>query len=195
MNKKTENKILYIVLASVFVILIAAAVFGYGYLSERFSADDAAGTEQDAQKDAVAAPEFTVVDNEGKEVSLSDFSGKPVIINFWATWCGPCKSELGAFEEMYSKYGDQVEFMMVNLTDGYRETIQSVSEFVEENSYDFPVYYDTKSSGAYAYSVYSIPFTVMVDAHGNVFNAHTGAMSAQMLENYIVSLLETVELI
>ena len=193
MNSKTKSKVIYIVLALVFVVLIAVSVISYNFLSEKFSSENTEQSQEHSENNTVSAPEFTVLDAQGSQVKLSDFTGKPVIINFWATWCGPCKSELGAFDNMYRKYGDDVEFMMVNLTDGYRETVQGVSEFVSENKYGFPVYFDTESSGAYAYSVYSIPFTVMVDANGDVFNAHTGAMSEQTLEKYIVSLLETVE--
>ena len=87
---------------------------------------------------AAAAVDFTVTDREGNTVKLSEFFGKPIIINFWATWCGPCKSELPVFDEAYRKYGEGVTFLMVNLTDGYRDTVEAVKAFIEDNDYTFP---------------------------------------------------------
>ena len=92
------------------------------------------------------APDFTVINNNGDEVKLSDYIGKLVVVNFWATWCGPCASELPAFDNAYEKYKDEVEFLMVNLTDGYSETVDKVKKYVKDNGYTFPVYYDTKYS-------------------------------------------------
>ncbi len=135
------------------------------------------------------APDFTVVNTAGESVSLSDFIGKPVIINFWATWCGPCKSELPAFNEAYGTHGDEVHFLMVNLTDGIQETVDKVTGFVTDNSYTFPLYFDTKTEAAMTYGVYSIPLTVFVDAKGNLLGGHTGAMSHATLEQYIDILL------
>jgi len=135
------------------------------------------------------ARDFTVQNANGEWVNLSDFRGKPVIINFWATWCGPCKSELPAFDAAYQTHGDKVNFLMVNLTDGTRETTEKVNSFIEKNGYTFPVLFDSKSSGAMTYSVYSIPLTVFVDAKGNLLGSHTGAMSAKTLEEYIDTLL------
>lgn len=137
-----------------------------------------------------SAPDFTVKDYDGNSVKLSDWEGKPVVVNFWATWCGPCKTELPAFDELYVEYQDQVEFMMVNLTDGQRETVKLVKEFVQEEGYKFPVYFDTSHSAANAYSVYSIPLTVFIDEEGEIFNAHVGAMDENTLEQYIKELLE-----
>ena len=135
------------------------------------------------------APDFTVQNEEGESVSLSDYVGKPVIINFWATWCGPCKSELPAFDAAYREYGEDVHFLMVNLTDGTQETVDKVKKFVENGGYSFPVLFDTESDGAMTYGVYSIPLTVFVDARGNLLGGHPGAMSAQTLEEYVDILL------
>lgn len=135
------------------------------------------------------APDFTVQNMAGETVRLTDYVGKPVIINFWATWCGPCKSELSAFNEAYLTHGEDVHFLMVNLTDGTRETVDKVTEFAANGGYSFPVLFDTESSGAAAYGVYSIPLTVFVDAKGNLLGGHTGAMSHAALEEYINILL------
>lgn len=140
------------------------------------------------EEEQTAAPDFTVIDMEGNEVSLSDFKGKPVVINFWATWCKPCTSELAAFNTLYGEYKDNVSFLMVNLTDGVSETVDGVKAFVLENGYSFPVFFDTEQNAAYAYSIYSIPRTVFVDAQGNIKNAYMGAMSEELIEKYIEDL-------
>ena len=90
------------------------------------------------------ANDFTVINNEGESVSLSDFFGKPIIVNFWASWCGPCKMELPEFEKAYKTYGEEIEFLMVNLTDEYGETVESVKKFTKDNKYNFPLYFDTE---------------------------------------------------
>lgn len=126
-------------------------------------------------------------------MSLSDFFGKPIVINFWATWCGPCKSELPAFQSLSESYGQDVTFLMVNMTDGARDTVDGVKEFLADNGYTFPVYFDTEQNAATAYGAYSIPATVFIDTEGMAVNAYLGAMSEQTLTNCIESLLENAE--
>lgn len=146
----------------------------------------ASESEQQLQK----APDFVVTDMDGNEVKLSDFQGKPVIVNFWASWCGPCKSEMPDFEEMYQQYGEEIHFVMVNMTDGSRETVEVASEFIAEQGYTFPVYFDTQYSAAITYGVTSIPATYFIDAQGNavayarsVINAETLQMGIDMIFN------------
>lgn len=128
-----------------------------------------------------SAPDFTVVDAEGKEYKLSDFEGKPVILNFWASWCGPCKSEMPDFEEVYLEYKDKIHFLMVNLTDGYQETMASAQKLIAEKGYTFPVYFDTKLEAANAYYVYSIPQTFFIDKDGNLVAYAQSAISKDVL--------------
>lgn len=126
-------------------------------------------SEDDEENDdpqLTAAPDFTVVDLEGNEVHLSDFIGKPVILNFWASWCGPCKSEMPDFDELYAEYGEDIHFVMVNMTDGSRETLEGASEFIEDQGYSFPVYYDTEYDAAITYGVTALPTTYFIDAEG-----------------------------
>jgi len=136
------------------------------------------------------APDFTAQDWDGNEVSLSDFKGKPVILNFWASWCGPCQSEMPEFDEAYQTYGQDIHFLMVNLTDGSRETVEGAKAFIEQAGYFFPVYFDTAYSGAMAYGVMSIPVTYFIDADGNAVAYGMGALDATTLQTGIDMLLD-----
>lgn len=127
------------------------------------------------------APDFTVYDAEGNPFKLSEFRGKPVILNFWASWCGPCKSEMPDFQELYEEYGGEIHFLMVNMTDGYQETVESASKFVADAGYTFPVYYDTASEAAYTYNVYSIPTTFFIDGEGYGIAYGSGAMNKEII--------------
>ncbi len=194
--KKKSNVIWLLII----VILGAAIVLGlmlYPVVSDRM-ADDTNDTEiaeapaSDTKDNSDKAPDFTALDKDGNEVTLSEIISekkKPVIMNFWATWCPPCVSELPHFEVMYKEYGEQIEFLMVNLTDGYDETIEKVNAFTKDNSYTFPVYFDTKANASVAYSISSIPLTVLVDAEGNIVASQVGAMDEATLKGYIDMLI------
>lgn len=153
--------------------------------------------DQDAEKDnpeeviqvpvagTLPAADFTVQDWEGGQVSLSDYYGKPIVVNFWATWCGPCKSELPAFDNAYAAYQDEITFLMVNMTDGYSETVVGTKQFIEENGYSFPVYFDTSYEAYQAYGVTAIPMTLFIDADGKLITSQLGAMSESTFAGYL----------
>ena len=135
------------------------------------------------------APDFTVYDAQGNAHKLSDFRGKPVILNFWASWCGPCQMEMPDFEEKYLAYKEDIHFLMVNLTDGRQETVESASGFVAQSGYTFPVYFDTDLDAAYRYSVSSIPMTCFIEEDGSLLTYRRGVISGDALQNIIDTLL------
>ena len=148
--------------------------------------EDAENTEDpsggDGEQAVSYAPDFTVYDKDGNAVKLSDLRGKPVVLNFWASWCGPCKAEMPAFQQIYEKYEGKVEFMMVNLTDGARETVEGASAFIQKQGYTFPLYFDTEMQAAIAYSVYSIPVTCFIGENGEAVAYGNRRLSADELE-------------
>ncbi len=183
-----------IILCVILVALIAVAAVFYNMLSEKYVPSDIQPPETTVQSGdeapAETAPDFSMKNGDGEDIKLSDFFGKPIVINFWATWCPPCKSELPAFENAYNTYKDDVQFIMLNQTDGARDTFDVVNKFVSDNGYTFPVYYDTTFDGTYAYGAFSIPLTVLINADGTVADTHIGAMSEATLITYIEDLIK-----
>lgn len=149
-------------------------------------------TEVPAETEAPAyalAPDFTVVDREGNAVKLSSLRGKPVVLNFWASWCGPCKSEMPEFEAAYEKYGEEIHFMMVNTTDGSRETVTTASAYIDGQGYTFPIYFDTALEASIAYGVSAIPLTVFINAEGELIAYGASALTAEALQRGIDMIL------
>ncbi len=143
------------------------------------SSGDAIGSDE---PDKYAAPDFTVVDAGGIEHTLSQYVGKPIVLNFWASWCPPCKAEMPHFEEAYKTYPD-VQFMMINVTTG--DDRAAAEEFIAGTDYTFPVFYDIEGTASYIYSTGSLPSTFFIDSDGNLVTYAVGALSAGNLEECI----------
>lgn len=134
------------------------------------------------------APDFTVLDENGNRVKLSDFRGKPVVLNFWATWCYYCTVEMPHFNEAYKKYPD-VQFLMVNVTDGVRDTVDSAKKLKSDNGYEFEIFFDTEGSAKKAYNITSYPSTYFISAEGEVIAAVRGMLNMPSLEKGIAMIL------
>ena len=194
-----------IVAAVVFAVLLIGAGVAYSVLAptvddkqiEATGTDAVQETEVDATADAdvsddtgdgnganaatTPAPDFTMTDADGATLTLADFKGKPVLLNFWASWCGPCASEMPDIQSAWEEHGNDVEFVIVNMTGMNGETEQSAKAFLAENNYTFPCYFDANNSAASAFGVSSIPQTYLINAEGNIIGAYMGAMDASVL--------------
>lgn len=189
MNQRT--KILLLIL--VFTAFIAAAYFIYTYAAANYKPDSRTA-ESETKSDAITgagesekntAPDFTVYDEGGNAYRLSDFFGEPIVLNFWASWCPPCKAEMPHFNEVYGEVSDSVTFLMVDLVDGQRETAAKGKAYIEEMGFVFPVYYDTGGDAVSAYGISSIPTSVFIGADGNIADTYIGMMDKQKLLSYI----------
>lgn len=133
------------------------------------------------------APELTLRDLEGNQVSLSDFRGEVVLLNNWATWCPPCKEEMPVFNEYYNKYKDQ-GFEVVAVEAGDPEA--QVRAFVEKNELDFTILLDPENQSLITFQNQSLPNSFVIDRRGHLRLAWTGAINMATLEKYITPLVE-----
>lgn len=181
-----NSKIKLIIVIASFALVFVVAYMTYGSLSQSYKENDNAVVQPSpTQTIKSKAADFTVVDKNNKSVKLSSFFGKPMVVNFWASWCPPCKRELPDFNTVYEDLKGKVTFMMVDLTDGQRETVDIGKNFISSEGYTFPVYYDINSEASYAYSLSSIPSTIFIDREGNIVKSQIGAMDEATLRSWI----------
>lgn len=156
--------------------------------SESIEADateaDATKSENTEQPALPLAPDFTVYDKDGNAVMLSSFFGKPIVMNFWASWCPPCRMEMPDFNEKYLELGDKVHFLMINMTAG-RETKAEAEKFINEENFSFPIYFDIDQDAAMTYGAYSLPTTYFIGKNGEAIAQATGAIDADTLQRGI----------
>mgnify|MGYP002731984967 CR=1 FL=1 len=195
--EKTYKILKLLIWVLVFAVILTGAYVLYNKLSTQAAPGSIATTpvvveDPTAETEAQGslAPDFTVYDFDGIAHKLSDFRGKPVILNFWASWCGPCASEMPEFQSFYEQYGEDIHFVLVNLTDGHQETVASASAFLEENGYTLPVYYDTDIDAAMKYGVSAVPVSYFIDAEGYFAAWAQGALSEDMLRQGVDLLLK-----
>ncbi|MCR8844973.1 redoxin domain-containing protein [Paenibacillus sp. SC116] len=134
------------------------------------------------------APDFELKTLEGNSVKLSDFRGKKVILNMWATWCPPCKVEMPDMQNIYDKYKDEnVTILAVNMTQS-EKNVDSIPMFLDEMGITFPVVLDPKSEVALIYQSYMLPTSYVIDSNGIVQQKITGPMNEDMMEKIIADL-------
>lgn len=146
-------------------------------------------TEPTIESDRQLAPDFTVYDPTGKPVKLSDLRGKPVVLNFWASWCGPCKGEMPDFQKLYEELGDQVQFVMVNLSTAWGDTKADAENLLKTQGFSFPVYYDTDGVLTQLYGITGIPATLFVDENGGVATGWSGMLTEELIRQGIDMIL------
>ena len=144
----------------------------------------------------IAAPDFTLTDQYGNTHTLSDYRGKTVFLNFWATWCGPCKSEMPDIQKLYESYGenggDLVVLAIAN--PGGQDVSQAeIQQFLTDNGYTFPVLMDTTGATLAYYGISAFPTTFMIDTGGNVYGYVPGAMTGDIMESVVRQTMESVQ--
>ena len=154
-----------------------------------------------SERPVIPAPDFTLVDQYGETHTLSDYAGKTVFLNFWATWCGPCKSEMPEIQALYEKYGEnQGDLIVLGVANPKTEdapynqdvTQAEVEQFLEDNGYTFPVVMDTTGEIFYYYGITAFPTTFMIGADGNVFGYVPGALTGDIMESIVQQTMDGV---
>lgn len=147
-------------------------------------------TSETEDSKVIPALDFTLKDQFGNTHTLADYKGKTIFLNFWATWCGPCKAELPDIQKLYEKYSEETEEEVVVLgvagpKMGNEKTEEEIIEFLEENELTYPVLMDTDWTLFQGYGISSFPTTFMIDKEGNVFGYVPGQLSYDIMEDII----------
>ncbi|MEG1930594.1 MAG: TlpA disulfide reductase family protein [Anaerovorax sp.] len=168
-----------------FILFMVIAFFIYQSLGKSYDPPSL------APEETAAATDFSVMDSQGERVQLSDFYGKPIIVNLWATWCPYCREEMPMLEEKYKQYGEDIVFLMIDIADGKQETVEIAKAYIEDNGFTFPVYFDTDLEAIYAYNPSgTLPFTFFIDKSGTLSSYQPGKLSKEALDRTIESLLK-----
>lgn len=144
-------------------ISIAVLLLGAGWI---WASRDA-GTAQleEAPQNGFMAPDFTLETFEGEEITLADLRGKAIMINFWASWCPPCRAEMPSMEKVYQEYQDQ-GFVVLAINATHQDAFSDAALFVETSGFSFPVLADTTGSVSQSYQLRSLPTSLFVDKEG-----------------------------
>lgn len=137
------------------------------------------------------APTFSLTGTDGKIYDLKKLRGKPVVLNFWASWCGPCRDEAPSFVKLNKQFGDRLQIIAVNLT--ATDSVQSAREFAQNNGFTFPVVFDADGKVGASYEIRPIPATYFVDRNGIIKDGVLGSLSWDDLETRSLTLLGSSE--
>lgn len=149
----------------------------------------------ETKEETIPAIDFTLKDQYGEEHTLSDYKGKTVFLNFWATWCPPCKAEMPDIQNVYETYDTEGEDALVVLgiaapNMGGEGSEEQIAAFLKEQGYTYPVVMDTTGEIFSAYGITSFPTTFMIDREGNVFGYVTGMLSEDVMQSIIKQTME-----
>jgi peroxiredoxin len=130
------------------------------------------------------AQDFTLQDLSGNPVRLSELKGHVVVLNFWATWCGPCAVEMPGFQQIYEKYSPDLVILGVNL----EESPDEVSKFVESMHITYPILLDPGGGVNRSYQIIDLPNTFFIDKQGIIRYRHIGLLSEDQFEEYLANI-------
>ncbi len=159
--------------------------------------EDTSETEEANEKDTIEALDFTLTDQFGVEHTLSDYKGKTVFLNFWATWCPPCRAEMPDIQELFEEYGENEgeELIVLGIAApdyGSEKSQEGITEFLEQNGYNYPVLMDTTGDIFNRYGIMSYPTTFMIDKDGNIFGYVSGALNKSTMKSIIRQTMDGV---
>ena len=184
-----DSKIKYILFSIIFVLVIIGVSRIYNVLNNVMQNTDFQNKTGQTQTTTLKqARDFTIYNDKNEEINISSLKGKPIIINFWTTWCVYCKTEMDYFQELYNKYKDEAEFLMINAT--MQDEKQEVYNYIKEKAYTFPVYYDINGNAISAYKITGYPVTIFINKDFQINRTHQGMIDKETLQKNINSILE-----
>ncbi|WP_347552426.1 redoxin domain-containing protein [Pseudalkalibacillus hwajinpoensis] len=183
---------------SIIGLVVLICLFAYGVFSSNMTQSTEAEKEtiptaselvEVGIKVGDKAPNFTLSSLEGMEVKLSDYKGKTVFVNFWATWCPPCRAEMPHMQEFYSESSNeyQTEILAVNITSDESST-KVVKDFVRQYGITFPVLMDMEGEQAEMFAAITIPTTYLIDKNGIIKKRIVGPMSKERMIELVTSI-------
>jgi peroxiredoxin len=187
----SQRSTLFMVAGLLAIALLAACIIAVYLdsllpsLTQLPTASDSTGLEVAPRKGKIA-PDFTLVDLDGNEVSLSDFRGQPVLINFWATWCPPCRTEMPDIAAAYEEHRDKE---LVVLAVNVEESADNVRGFADEDKVSFPVLLDGDGAVARQYRVRALPTSFFINRDGVIADVFYGGMSRKKLDGFLDKIL------
>lgn len=186
-----KNSIKWVIIAALLVGLIGGSTILYNNLSKEYKANNIVIVS--SSKKAETTPtssvegegevssqfsnlsELKLMDYEGYEINFTKFAGKPIVLNFWTSWCGYCKQEMPDFEKAAKAYPD-VQFVMVNATCDKRETEVAARDYIESTNYDLDFYFDVNKEAVVEYNIRSYPTTYFLDSEGFIISYSPGSL-------------------
>lgn len=175
-----KKRLLIVILLLVLVVAGAALLYRNLGAGSTLPAVDSS-SDGSGSTPAVTVPDFTVYTLDGEAVSLSDFRGKPVVLNFWASTCGFCVQEMPAFQQAYEELGSEVHFLMVNVTDGSWDTSESAQAYIDDSGFTLPFYLDTDLNAAMLFGLRGLPATFFLSDSGTLIGQRSGMMNYETL--------------
>lgn len=153
------------------------------------SSESSAKSGADSSEELTAAPDFTLTDQYGRQHRLSDYRGKTVFLNFWATWCGPCRSELPDIQKLYESHGknkkDLVVLGIAAPGTGNEKDVKGITKFLKDNGYTYPVLMDTTGDAMTDYYIQAYPTTFLINSDGKIFDYVPGVLSSETMEDIV----------
>lgn len=183
-----------LIVMGVLTITGAAGSLSSGLAAQEPAASQESAASQEEERPSVPAPDFTLTDQFGESHTLSDYQGKIVFLNFWATWCSPCKSEMPDIQALYEAHGGNAEDLVVlgvaQPGVGREGSSEDIADFLAEDGYTYPVVMDEDGSVFARYGIRAFPTTFMISSDGTVYGYVEGAISAEIMENIVRQTVE-----
>jgi peroxiredoxin len=171
------------------IIIVALALLGIGWIAlsqETVTSLDPGSNITEAPIPGYLAPQFVLNSTLGEEIALEDYLGRPIVLNFWATWCPPCRAEVPHFQDASVKYNGRVA--IVGVDQGEPQSV--VTDFANSFALSYPLLLDQDNTVNRQYGVSALPTTVFVDAQGVVREVYTGIINGAVLQDRIENLLD-----